>query len=343
MIRVAHRMNDDAINKQRKVVTLRDVSAAAGLGMSTVSRVLRNHGSFSQATRARVMKAVEELGYVPNRIAGSLASSGSNLVGIVIPSLHNIVFPDLLSGAAVALTPLGLQTVISVTDYDVAQEQKVIESIMAWRPAAFLVAGLEHSERTRALLKNSGVRVAELLDTDGEGIDIVVGFSQWEAGMACARHLVERGYRRIGYVGPHFSFDPRARKRFDGFSSILAEAGMAPIETELIDGVSSTEVGRGALERLLARNPGLDAVYFSNDDFAVGGLFHCYAEGISVPSQLAIMGYNGLDIGRFAPQPLTTLRTPRAEIGEIGARLVMESRGPQVVNLPFELLEGETT
>ena len=102
------------------------------------------------------MKAVEELGYVPNRIAGSLASSGSNLVGIVIPSLHNIVFPDLLSGAAVALTPLGLQTVISVTDYDVAQEQKVIESIMAWRPAAFLVAGLEHSERTRALLKNSG-------------------------------------------------------------------------------------------------------------------------------------------------------------------------------------------
>lgn len=336
-------MSDHEDNKRKAEVTLRDVSAAAGLGMSTVSRVLRNHGSFSQATRERVMKAVEELGYVPNRIAGSLASSGSNLVGIVIPSLHSIVFPDLLSGAAVTLNPLGFQTVISITDYDLEQEQKVIESIMAWRPAAFLVTGLEHSERTRMLLRNSGVRVAELLDTDGEGIDIVVGFSQRDAGKACARHLVERGYRRIGYVGPPFSFDRRARKRFEGFSQILAEAGLAPVEIELVGGISSTEVGRAALERMLARSPTLDAVYFSNDDFAVGGLFHCYANDIAVPSQLAIMGYNGLDIGRFAPQPLTTLRTPRAAVGEIAARLVMESGDPQVVSLPFELLEGETT
>lgn len=336
-------MNQDDDHKHRSEVTLRDVSAAVGLGMSTISRVLRNHGSFSKATRDRVMKAVDELGYVPNRIAGTLASSGSNLVGIVIPSLHNIVFPDLLSGAAVALNPIGYQTVIAVTDYDIEQEQKVIQAMLAWRPAAFLVAGLEHTERTRAMLKNSGVRVAELLDTDGEGIDLVVGFSQREAGMVSARHLLERGYRRIGYVGPQFSFDPRARKRFEGFSQALAEAGLQPAEIELIGRTSSTEVGRAALERMLDRNSALDAVYFSNDDFAVGGLFHCFAKGIAVPSQLAIMGYNGLDIGRFAPQPLTTLRTPRTEIGEIGARMVMEEGDPQVVDLPFELVKGATT
>ena len=336
-------MSEDGENKQKNQVTLRDVSAAVGLGMSTISRVLRNQGSFSQATRERVMKAVEELGYVPNRVAGSLASSVSNLVGIVIPSLHNIVFPDLLRGAALALDPLGFQTVIAVTDYDIEQEEKVIQSIRAWRPAAFLVTGLEHTERTRAMLMNSGVRVAELLDTDGEGIDLVIGFSQREAGMLCARHLLERGYRRIGYIGPEFSFDPRARKRFEGFSEVLREAGVKPLDSELVRGISSTEVGRAALERLLARNPDLDAVYFSNDDFAVGGLFHGYAKGSAVPAQRAIMGYNGLDIGRFAPQPLTTLRTPRTEIGEIAARMVMENDGPQVVKLPFELVVGETT
>jgi LacI family gluconate utilization system Gnt-I transcriptional repressor len=336
-------MEQDDDNKQRNEVTLREVSAAVGLGMSTISRVLRNHGSFSKATRDRVMQAVEELGYVPNRIAGTLASSGSNLVGIVIPSLHNIVFPDLLSGAAVALNPIGFQTVIAVTDYDLEQEQKVIQSMLAWRPAAFLVAGLEHTSRTRAMLKNSGVRIAELLDTDDEGIDIVVGFSQREAGAVSARHLVERGYRRIGYVGPEFSFDPRARKRFEGFSAVVAEAGASVAETELMGRTSSTEAGRAALERMLSRNPGLDAVYFSNDDFAVGGLFHCFANNISVPSQLAIMGFNGLDIGRFAPQPLTTLRTPRTEIGEIGARMVMERGGAKVVDVPFELVRGATT
>jgi LacI family transcriptional regulator, gluconate utilization system Gnt-I transcriptional repressor len=336
-------MDQDDDHKHRNEVTLREVSAAVGLGMSTISRVLRNHGSFSQATRDRVMKAVEELGYVPNRIAGTLASSGSNLVGIVIPSLHNIVFPDLLSGAAVTLNPIGFQTVIAVTDYDLEQEQKVIQSMLAWRPAAFLVAGLEHTPRTRAMLKNSGVRIAELLDTDDEGIDIVVGFSQREAGAVSARHLVERGYRRIGYIGPQFACDPRARKRFAGFSAVLAEAGASVCETELIGGTSSTEAGRAALERMLARNPDLDAVYFSNDDFAVGGLFHCFANNISVPTQLAIMGFNGLDIGRFAPQPLTTLRTPRTEIGEIGARMVMEPGGAKVIDVPFELVRGATT
>lgn len=336
-------MTRDEDPKHRSDVTLRDVSVAVGLGMSTISRVLRNHGSFSKATHDRVMKAVEELGYVPNRIAGALASSGSNLVGVVIPSLHNIVFPDVLSGAAVALNPIGYQTVIAVTDYDIEQEQQLIQSMLAWRPAAFLVAGLEHTDRTRTMLRNSGVRVAELLDTDGAGIDIVVGFSQREAGRVGARHLIERGYRRIGYVGPQASFDPRARKRFEGFSEVLSEAGLQPAETELIGRTSSTEVGRAAVERMLARNPRLDAVYFSNDDFAVGGLFHCFANGIAVPSQLAIMGFNGLDIGRFAPQPLTTLRTPRTEIGEIGARMVMQAGGPQVVDLPFELVKGETT
>lgn len=336
-------MEESGESRHRNTTTLRDVSEAAGLGMSTVSRVLRNHGSFSKATRDRVMKAVEELGYVPNRIAGTLASSGSNLVGIVIPSLHNIVFPDLLSGAAVALDPLGLQTVIAVSDYDIEREQMLIQSMLAWRPAALLLAGLNHTDRTHAMLKGAGVRVAELLDTDGDGIDIVVGFSQREVGALSARHLIARGYRRIGYVGPRPEFDMRAAKRFEGFQRTLAEAGVKPPETELISTTSSTEAGRAALERLLVRDPALDAVYFSNDDFAVGGLFHCFANAISVPGRLAIMGYNGLDIGRFAPQPLTTVITPRREVGEIGARLVMEDGPPCVIEVPVELVEGATT
>lgn len=336
-------MMADEAGKQRGTVTLRDVSEAAGLGMSTVSRVLRNHGSFSQATRDRVVKVVEELGYVPNRIAGTLASSGSNLVGIVIPSLHNIVFPDLLSGAARALDPLGFRTVIAVSDYDLEREQMLIASMLAWRPAAFLVAGTEHTDRTRAMLKGSGVRVAELLDTDGEGIDLVVGFSQREVGAVSARHLVERGYRRIGYVGPRFEDDQRAAKRLQGFRDALASTQVELCEIELIGATSSTEAGRAALERMLARDGKLDAVYFSNDDFAMGGLFHCIASGIAVPSGLAVMGFNGLDIGRFAPQPLTTVKTPRAEVGEIAARMVMEDGPPEVVNVAYELFEGATT
>lgn len=334
---------DDPQARGGTAATLRDVSRLAGVGMSTVSRVLRNHGSFSARTRSRVDEAVEQLGYVPNRIAGSLASAGSGLFGIVIPSLHNIVFPDLLSGVSKALGPGGAQPVVGVTDYDPAKEEALVRSMLAWRPTALLVVGLDHSEKTRTLLKGAGIRIAELLDTDGEGIDIVVGFSQFAAGAASARHLVARGYRRIGYIGPAFSADPRSQKRYDGFRSTLIETGLDVADHQFIQGTSSTQAGREAMEALLARSGTLDAVYFSNDDFAVGGIFHCIANGIEVPRALAIMGYNGLDIGRFTPRPLTTLLTPRAEIGEIGTRLVQEAAPRQRVDVPFELVEGSTT
>ncbi|MGF7159145.1 LacI family gluconate utilization system Gnt-I transcriptional repressor [Rhodoligotrophos appendicifer] len=330
-------------SKATKAVTLREVSEAAGLGMSTVSRVLRNHGSFSDETRARVMEVVEQLSYVPNRVAGALASAGSNLVGIVIPSLHNIVFPDLLSGAARSLTPHGYQPVIGVTEYDFAQEEALVQSMLAWRPAGFLLVGLEHTPRTRAMLASSGVRVGELLDTDGEGMDIVVGFSQREAGATSAKHLIAKGYRSIGYVGPAFDSDSRSAKRYEGFRSVLLECGLDLVDMEIITGTSSTEAGRAALERLLGRGKIFDAVYFSNDDFAMGGVFHCIASGLAIPSQLAIMGYNGLDIGRFAPQPLTTVLTPRTQVGEIGARLILEDGPPTVVEVAFQLIEGTTT
>ncbi len=184
----------------QSALTLADVAREARVGESTASRVLRNQGSYAAETRERVQEAAARLGYVPNRIAGTLASPGSRLVGIIIPSLANIVFPDLLRGANATLEAKGYQSVVGVTDYDQAREESLVASLLAWRPAGLLTAGLEHSERASAMLRRSGIRVAELLDTDGEGIDIVIGFSNRDAGRAAARHLLARGYRRIGYV-----------------------------------------------------------------------------------------------------------------------------------------------
>nr|WP_192257927.1 LacI family DNA-binding transcriptional regulator [Mesorhizobium silamurunense] len=325
------------------MITLTDVARAAGVGESTASRVLRGHGSFSAKTRESVLNAATSLGYVPNRIAGTLASTGSRLVGIVIPSLSNIVFPDMLRGANTVLVGAGFQPVIAVTDYELRREESLIESLLSWRPAGVMVAGLEHTERAGAMLRNAGIRVAELLDTDGEGIDIVVGFSNREAGRMTARHLVSRGYRQIGYVGHDLSRDLRAAKRFAGFRSALGEAGLDLAGEEIIPASSSIQAGREGLERLLERSTSLDAVYFSNDDMAIGGYFHCVSRGITIPDRLAIFGYNGLDVARSAPQPLSTILTPRVAVGEMGARLVCSDGPPTVVDLGFELIEGATT
>lgn len=328
--------------KHQATVTLAEVAEAAGVGESTVSRVLRNHGSFSGKTRDRVMAAVARLGYVPNRIAGTLASTASRLVAFVIPSLSNIVFPDVLRGASAILEENRYQAVFSVTDYDPQKEEALAAAMLAWRPAAVMLAGYEHTEGTIKMLRASGCRIVELLDLDGDALDLGVGFSNRTAGRESAAFLLKRGYRRIGYVGHDLNRDTRAGKRFSGFCETLGAGGAPLADHEILAGASSVENGRLGLERLLARTPDLKAVYFSNDDMALGGYFHCLARGISIPSQLAIFGYNGLDIGRATPQPLSTIRTPRVETGQVAAQLVVTNAPPQVVDLGFELIEGAT-
>ncbi|WP_407518608.1 LacI family DNA-binding transcriptional regulator [Methylobacterium oryzisoli] len=326
----------------RRPVTLADVAREARVGESTVSRVLRSHGSFSARTRAQVEAAVARLGYVPNRIAGTLASTGSRLIGIVIPSLTNIVFPDLLRGATAALDAEGFQSVIAVTDYDQDREEALVASLLSWRPAGLIITGLEHNPGTVRRLMASGVRVAELLDIDGRGLDIVVGYSNRAAGEASARHLIGRGYQRIAYLGHDLTRDRRAAKRYDGFRAALAEAGLGLAGEERIAAPSSVEAGRTGLASLLARTPEVDAVYFSNDDMALGGYFHCLAAGLAVPDRLALFGYNGLDVGRLMPQPLATIRTPRVEAGATAARLLSGDAPATVVDLGFELIAGAT-
>jgi LacI family gluconate utilization system Gnt-I transcriptional repressor len=326
------------------VTTLADVARRAGVGESTVSRVLRNKGSVSQQTREKILKVAADLNYVPNRIAGTLASMTSKLVGIVIPSVGNTVVPEVLAGANQVLEDAGFQPVIGVSNYCPEREEALIESILSWRPSGLLVAGLEHTDRARAMMKGCGVRVVELIDIDGEGIDIVVGSSHRMAGHKSAEHLLAHGYRRIGYVGHDITIDVRAGKRLQGFRAAMAEKGLSFIDEEFSPGgASSVEAGRIGLARLLGRGTKLDAVYFSNDDLAIGGYFHCLENGISVPGDLALFGYNGLEIARLTPLPLSTIRSPRFAMGKTGANLLLAGGPSQVVDLGFELVPGATS
>ena len=334
------------MNLHRRLVTLADVARESGFGESTVSRVLRNQGSFSKRTADRVAEAVAKLGYVPNRLAGSLAgsaaSAGSQLVGIVIPSLANIVFPDLLRGLTGALDRTGFQSVIGVSDYDADREQALVAALLSWRPSGLVLTGLEHNPDTVALLRTAGIRVVEMIDTDGPGLDLVVGFSNRAVGEASAAHLAARGYRRIGYVGHDIFRDLRAGKRLAGFEVALQAAGHGLIDREIAVEPSSAAAGRAALARLLDRTPDLDAVYFSNDDMALGGYFCCLARGWSIPHRLALFGYNGLDITAAMPQPLSTIRTPRLRIGEVAAERLAAGGPAETIDLGFELVAGAT-
>lgn len=327
-------------------VTLSDVAARADVSEITVSRIVRGVGPIAEGTRARVMAVVDAMGYVPNRVAGTLASSVSGLVGVTIPSLSNIVFADVLRGINAALEPSGMRPVIGLTDYDPATEEKLVGSLLAWKPAAMIVVGSEHTEVADRRLRQSGVRVAELMDSDAAPIDLAVGMSHRGAGYETGRHLIGRGYRRFGYVGHDWAADRRARRRYDGLRQALGEGGLDLVDEALVAGPSSVEAGRAVLARLLAAGSRPDVVVFSNDDMAVGGVFHCMAEGLVPKRDLGLFGFNGLDIGQALPLPLSTIRSNRFLIGRTAVEKILErpDRPPdrETVDTGFEIFDGRT-
>ena len=251
----------DKIEVPKRPLTLRDVSIASGVSEMTVSRVLRNRGDVSDATREKVLKAAKTLGYVPNKIAGALASSRVNLVAVIIPSLSNMVFPDVMAGISDVLDETPLQPVVGVTNYLPEREEQVLFEMLSWRPSGVILAGLEHTDASRAMLKAAGIPVVEIMDTDGEPVDAVVGISHRRAGreMACA--IVKAGYQHIGFLGTKMPLDHRARKRFEGFTEALAKEGIEIEDQEFYSGGSSLKKGRELTQAILERTPELDFLY----------------------------------------------------------------------------------
>ncbi|PCD76431.1 LacI family transcriptional regulator [Pseudothioclava arenosa] len=308
--------------ESRRPLTLRDVSEASGVSEMTVSRVLRNRGDVSEATREKVLLAAKTLGYVPNKIAGALASQRVNLVGVVIPSLSNLVFPEVLSGISAELEDTGLQPVVGVTNYLPEKEEAVLYEMLSWRPSGIILAGLEHTEAARAMMVNSGIPIVEIMDVDGAGVDSVVGISHRRAGRQMAEAIIAAGYRKIGFLGTKMPLDHRARKRLEGFEEGLAAAGLTIADKDFYSGGSALKKGREMTEAMLARTPDLDFIYYSNDMIGAGGLLYCLEQGIDVPGRLGLAGFNGVELLQGLPRRLATMDSCRREIGRKAAEII---------------------
>lgn len=308
----------------RHPLTLRDVSQASGVSEMTVSRVLRNRGDVSQNTRDKVLLVAKQLGYVPNKIAGALASQRVNLVAVIIPSLSNMVFPEVMTGISEVLETTDLQPVVGVTDYLPEKEERVLYEMLSWRPSGVIIAGLEHSETSAMMLKASGIPVVEIMDIDGSPVDAMVGISHRRAGREMAVSILKAGYRKIGFLGTKMPLDHRARKRFEGFTEALAKSGVEVTDQEFYSGGSALVKGREMTQELLRRNPNLDFLYFSNDLIGAGGLLYLIEKGISIPNQIGLAGFNGVELLQGLPRQLATMDACRSEIGRKAAEMIVQ-------------------
>ena len=305
-----------------RTLTLRDVSEASGVSDMTVSRVLRGRGDVSQATREKVLLAAKELGYVPNKIAGALASQRVNLVAVIIPSMSNMVFPEVMMGINEVLGSTDLQAVVGITNYLPEQEEKVLYQMLSWRPSGVIIAGLEHTDASSKMLHAAGIPIVEIMDTDGSPVDCAVGISHRRAGRQMAQEIISAGYRKIGFLGTKMPLDHRARKRFEGFTEALAKSGIEISDQEFYSGGSALAKGRDMTIEILNRSPDLDFLYYSNDMIGAGGLLHLLGQGIDIPKSIGLAGFNGVELLEGLPMQLATMDACRSEIGRRAAEII---------------------
>ena len=327
----------------RHALTLRDVSDASGVSEMTVSRVLRNQGDVSAATREKVLGAARNLGYVPNKIAGALASQRVNLVGVVIPSLSNMVFPEVMTGISEVLDGTGLQPVVGVTNYLPDREEAVIYEMLSWRPSGMIIAGLEHTDAARAMLGRAGIPIVEIMDIDGDPVNHAVGISHQRAGRQMAGAIIAAGYRSIAFLGTQMPNDFRAKKRLQGFEEALAKAGLSLVDREYYSGGSALLKGREMTAAVLSRSPDVDFLYFSNDMIGAGGLLYCLAQGLDVPGRIGLAGFNGVELLDGLPRKLATMDACRLAIGRRAAEIISGKATPgEKLELFPTLQRGDT-
>ena len=328
-------------------IRLTEVAKLAGVSPITASRFFRNPEALSVAKRERVDSAVKELGYVPNLAARALASHRTEVIGVVIPSLTNNVFADVLRGIYDSLEGSRYSIQLANTRYSILQEEKLLQLFRAQKPAGLIVTGINQTADSRAILESMNCPVTQIMEIGDEPVDMMVGFSHYDASSAAIAHILAQGRRRIGFLGARM--DPRVQRRFEGYRDAMKAASLFDPNLIVTTTVPTTVTLGGTLfADLVAQTPDIDAVFCVNDDLALGVLFECQRRRISVPLDLAIVGFNDLEFMASAVPSLTSVRTNRYEMGRHAVTMVIdaiEGRRPEVpvLDLGFQLMVRESS
>jgi LacI family gluconate utilization system Gnt-I transcriptional repressor len=322
-------------------VTLHDVAKLAGVAPITASRALNTPSQVSAEVLRKVGDAVARTGYVPNLLAGGLASTRSRLVAAVVPTIAGPVFLETVQSLTEALAERGYQLMLGQAGYAGAREDALLEAIIGRRPDGIVLTGILHSAEGRRRLLASGIPVVETWDLTPTPIDMLVGFSHVEVGRAVAAYLHAKGRRRLAVVAGD---DERATRRTEAFRAAAGALGMAAVQVVPVPAPTTLKSGREALAALLRETLDIDAVFCSSDLLALGVLTEARVRGVDVPRQLAVIGFGDLAFAADLDPALSTVRIKGDAIGRQAAQFIVdrvEGREvpERVVDIGFSIIE----
>ncbi|WP_437609842.1 LacI family DNA-binding transcriptional regulator [Erwinia sp. V71] len=335
--------------KREKTVTraptLEDVARAAGLSPMTVSRALNNPGIVRPATVSRVLEAVRATGYIPNMLAGSLASKRSRLIAVAVPQINNSMFIDTIQALSDELALRGYHILLCVAGYTHESETDIVATILSRRPDGIVLTGIHHSAELKKIIINADIPAIEIWDLTPTPLDMLVGFSHEKIGEAIGHYVVKKGYAHAGLL---WAGDNRAARRKQGVLEVLHQHPAIAISEATVPLPAMLSSGREGMKQLLAQAVRPDIIVCSSDTLAQGAIMEAESQGLQVPGDLAVMGFGDLNFAAFNKPAITTVSVDRWRIGQQAAAMLADKIAGKTIEQPvldigFSLIEREST
>ncbi len=327
---------------KKKRPVLQDVADRVGITKMTVSRYLRNPEQVSAALREKIAVALDELGYIPNRAPDMLSNATSRAIGVLLPSLTNQVFADVLRGIETVTDAAGYQTLLSHFGYNQQKEELQLRSLLGWNIDGLILTERTHTPATLRMIETAGIPVIEMMDSVSPCLDMAVGFDNVEAARQMTHAILAKGHRHTVYLGARL--DERTLQKQRGYEIAMEEAGLKA-NSVMMEDASSFTAGAELMRAAQQRYPATNGLFCTNDDLAIGALFECQRQGLRVPQDMAIAGFHGHDIAQVVNPPLATVLTPRERMGREAAAMLLariggDEREFAPLDVGFEILQG---
>ena len=303
-------------------VRIEEVARDAQVSAQTVSRFLRDPALVSSAAAERIRASVDAVGYVPNLMAGALASNRSHIVAILVPTIANPIHAAPVQALSDTLRPAGYQVLVGTTDYDPIIEQQLVEAFLGRRVDAMVLTGTSLTPRTSHMLTRARIPVVQLWELPENPVDMAIGVDNVAAGAAIAWHFHERGYRRFAMLGHAAAGDTRSAARLVGFVSETARLGLTPPQHHLYLRPTDMTLAPALLATVLARQPRPDALFCVGAPMAIGLVLAAPRAGIAIPGDLAVASFGDNDLAPLIAPSLTTISIPRFEFGRQAGQML---------------------
>ena len=324
-----HPLYKAATPLKKKRPTLQDIADRVGATKMTVSRCLRD-------PETRIFGIAEQLGYIPNRAPDLLSRATSHSIGVLVPSLTNQVFADVIVGIEAHTEPAGYHLMLSHYGYSQELEERSLASLLSYNVDGVILSDHDHTPRSLRMLETAG--------THRPPLQQAVGYDNVRAAYDMVSEMIRRGRRQVIYLAVRL--DERTRQREQGYRQAMEEQGLTPVTLQSSQRSSYT-VGAALMQEIQRDYPEADGIFCTNDDVAVGAYFECQRQGIDVPEQMAIAGFHGHDVGQAMSPRLASVVTPRQAIGEAAAKALLarirgETLAQRVVDLGYRIEAGDT-